>query len=102
MATLASLTLSAAMFVMCNRQLRVLSKQQRSRLNDLQALKTVLANVDAVALLLRSRPNTELRRLLDGSGVPHMSERELALLQSVLQHKLPQGQRVGLQPAPAR
>ena len=45
-------------------------------------------NVDGVALLLRNRPATDLRRLLIGgapSGVPPMSEREVSLLQSILE-----------------
>ena len=88
-ATALSLLLSVGMFGACTRRFRVLSAQQRSRLKDVQALKTVLANVDAVALLLRSRPSTELQRLLETSGVPQLNEREMALLQGILQHKLP-------------
>ena len=55
------------MFAACTRRFRTLSSQQRARLQDVQALKTVLGNVDAVALLLRSRPTTDLLRLLSGS-----------------------------------
>ena len=84
-ATACSLLLSFGMFAACTRRYRVLSSQQRSRLQDVQALKSVLANVDGVALLLRNRPATDLRRLLTGSGVPPMNERELTLLQGILE-----------------
>jgi len=84
-ATACSLLLSFGMFAACRRRFRVLSSQQRSRLQDVQALKSVLANVDGVALLLRNRPATDLRRLLTGSGAPPMSERELTLLQGILE-----------------
>lgn len=93
----------------------------------MQALKRVLTNVDAVALLLRScavrplgtlwtisatvsnpgqhsaptssapqlalycwhrRPTSDLNRLIEEQGVT-MSERELDMLQGILQHRLP-------------
>lgn len=44
----------------------------------------MLTDVDAVALLLRAKPATDLDRLLESSGVPKMNEREMGLLQSML------------------
>ena len=69
-ATLLSTFGSAALFFSCTRRFRNVSLQQRSRLKDVQALKRVLTNVDAVALLLRAKPATDLDRLLESSGVP--------------------------------
>ena len=69
-ATVTSVLCSAALFLSCTRRFRNVSLQQRSRLKDVQALKRVLTDVDAVALLLRSRPATDLDRLLQSSGVP--------------------------------
>mmetsp|Transcript_20988 Transcript_20988/g.34670 ORF Transcript_20988/g.34670 Transcript_20988/m.34670 type:complete len:542 (+) Transcript_20988:77-1702(+) len=77
---------------------RSVSRDQRSRLNDVQALKHVLAKMDVVALLLRNRPplpahsnamQAELRALLMDSGLPAMSTRELALLCNILKHEQP-------------
>jgi len=83
-ATLLSTFGSAALFFSCTRRFRNVSLQQRSRLKDVQALKRVLTDVDAVALLLRAKPATDLDRLLESSGVPKMNEREMGLLQSML------------------
>jgi len=83
-ATVLSTICSAALFFSCTRRFRNVSLQQRSRLKDVQALKRVLTDVDAVALLLRAKPATDLDRLLESSGVPKMNEREMGLLQSML------------------
>ena len=83
-ATILSTICSAALFFSCTRRFRNVSLQQRSRLKDVQALKRVLTDVDAVALLLRAKPATDLDRLLESSGVPKMNEREMGLLQSML------------------
>jgi len=83
-ATVLSTLCSAALFFSCTRRFRNVSLQQRSRLKDVQALKRVLTDVDAVALLLRAKPATDLDRLLESSGVPKMNEREMGLLQSML------------------
>jgi magnesium transporter len=83
-ATVLSTVCSAALFFSCTRRFRNVSLQQRSRLKDVQALKRVLTDVDAVALLLRAKPATDLDRLLESSGVPKMNEREMGLLQSML------------------
>lgn len=83
-ATVLSSLCSAALFLSCTRRFRNVSLQQRSRLKDVQALKRVLTDVDAVALLLRAKPATDLDRLLESSGVPKMNEREMNLLQSML------------------
>lgn len=94
--TLSSLTLASGLFGACWRRFRLQSGQQRTRLNDAQALKRVLANVDAVALLLRTRPlrqgasgaeqgADELRALLGNSdGLRRMSDRELSLMARIL------------------
>ena len=87
-ATVCSLIFSVFSFVFCTRRFRQGRMQQQSRLQDVQALKRVLTNVDAVALLLRSRPTTDLNRLIEEQGVT-MSERELDMLQGILQHRLP-------------
>jgi len=74
-----SLGLSASIFAACWRRFRSVSREQRSRLNDVQALKSVLASLDTVGLLLRSRPplpadpsrlKFELQSLLASSGLP--------------------------------
>lgn len=83
-ATVLSSLCSAALFFSCTRRFRNVSLQQRSRLKDVQALKRVLTDVDAVALLLRAKPATDLDRLLESSGVPAMNQREMYLLQSML------------------
>ena len=70
---------------------------------DVDALKNVLANLDLVALLLRGRPplpsskkamKEELRGLLTSSGMVRMSNRELAVLVSLLMQQQ-QGELLG-------
>lgn len=88
-----SILLTGGLFATCWRQFRSISRRQRDRLMDVDALKNVLANLDLVALVLRNRPplprarkamQEELRRLLTTSGMLRMSNRELAVLCSLL------------------
>jgi len=98
-----SILLTGSLFVTCWRQFRSTSRRQRDRLMDVDALKNVLANLDLVALLLRGRPplpsskkamKEELRGLLTSSGMVRMSNRELAVLVSLLMQQQ-QGELLG-------
>jgi len=87
-----SILLTGSLFVTCWRQFRSISRRQRDRLMDVEALKNVLANLDLVSLVLRNRPplptgrkamEDELRELLASSGILH-TRRELSVLCSLL------------------
>ena len=91
-----SILLTGSLFVTCWRQFRSLSRRQRGRLMDVEALKNVLASLDTVALLLRNRPQlsssregmqTELCALMEDAGLPGMSSRELSILCSLLRQQ---------------
>jgi len=107
-----SILLTGSLFVTCWRQFRSISRRQRDRLMDVDALKNVLANLDIVALLLRNRPplprgrkamQVELRELLESSGIPILkTKRELSVLCSLLMQQQQvqeqmQGNQQGLQ-----
>ena len=88
-----SILFAGGLFAGCFRRVRSISSQQRRRLGDVQALKNALANVDAVAVLLRGRPalpagaepmSKELREILTENGFPWMRDREVQLLASML------------------
>lgn len=88
-----SILLTGSLFVTCWRQFRSISRRQRDRLMDVDALKNVLANLDMVALVLRNRPplprsrkamQEELRELLTSSGITNINKRELSVLCSLL------------------
>ena len=91
--TAMSVSASLVLFGTCWRRYRSLSRQQRSRLNDVQALKHVLVNLDTVALLLRNRPalpsglkpmQETIKSLLAESGLKQWTEREIFLLCTIL------------------
>ena len=84
-----------SLFVTCWRQFRSISRRQRDRLMDVDALKNVLAQLDLVALLLRNRPplptdakamRDEVRSLLSRSAI-RMNSRELAVLCNLLRQQ---------------
>ena len=91
-----SMLLTGGLFVTCWRQFRSLSRRQRGRLMDVEALKNVLASLDVVALLLRNRAplpraldamGAELSELLAEAGLPAMSRRELTILCKLLRQQ---------------
>ena len=90
-----SILLTGSLFVTCWRQFRSISRRQRDRLMDVDALKNVLAQLDLVALLLRNRPplpndaksmRDEVRGLLARSAI-RMTSRELSVLCSLLRQR---------------
>ena len=90
-----SILLTGSLFVTCWRQFRSISRRQRDRLMDVDALKNVLAQLDLVALLLRNRPplptdakamRDEVRSLLSRSAI-RMNSRELAVLCNLLRQQ---------------
>jgi len=96
-----SILLTGSLFITCWRQFRSISRRQRDRLMDVDALKNVLANLDSIALLLRNRPplprapkamQDEVRDLLTTSGMGSMTKRELAVLCSLLALQQRQGE----------
>ena len=102
-----SILLTGSLFVTCWRQFRSISRRQRDRLMDVEALKNVLANLDLVSLMLRNRPplprgakamQDELRELLRSSGVLK-SQRELSVLCSLLMQQ--QAEQSKMEGAPA-
>ena len=87
-----SILLTGTLFVTCWRQFRSISRRQRDRLMDVDALKNVLGKLDLVSLLLRNRPplplnrklmREEVRQLLQRSAIP-MNTRELSVLCGLL------------------
>jgi len=92
-----SILFTGGLFALCLRQFRSLSRQQRGRMLDVQALKNVLNNLDAVTLLLRGRPTlttgpmkqmqAELQLMLAEAGLKQMSERELTVLCNLLRQQ---------------
>lgn len=92
-----SIVLTGGLFVVCLRQFRSLTRKQRVRLLDVQALKKVLNHLDGITLLLRNRPmltsqsmsrmQAELKQILEVSGFPQMNERELRVLCNLLRQK---------------
>ena len=86
-----SILFAGGLFAGCFRRVRSISSQQRRSL-ETQALKNALANVDAVAVLLRGRrrsPPAPSRcrrspRDLTENGFPWMRDREVQLLASML------------------
>lgn len=101
----ASILLTGSLFITCWRQFRSISRRQRDRLMDVDALKNVLAQLDLVALLLRNRPPLptdaksmleEIRPLLARSAI-RMNERELAVLCNLLRQQRTDTARRGTQ-----
>jgi len=92
-----SMLLTGSFFFSCFRWFRSLAFTQRGRLQDVQALKNVLNNLDAVTLLLRDNPGIatspakrmqeELSKMLCDLGFPSMSDRELRLLCSLIRQQ---------------
>ena len=87
-----SILLTGSLFVTCWRQFRSISRRQRDRLMDVDALKNVLGQLDLVALLLRNRPplptdaksmREEVQSLLNRSAI-RMNNRELSVLCNLL------------------
>ena len=85
-----SMLLTGSLFIGCLRQLRSLSKKQRGGLLDVQALKSVLANLDAVTLLLARSADVNAEALgratawsvADANVVPHVREHHTYLSSS--------------------
>jgi len=91
-----SVIVSSAIIATCWRRFRSVSRDQRSRLYDVQALKHVLGDLDKIAILLRNRPplprdrvsmQAELREVLADSNLQPMSNRQLGLLYSILRQE---------------
>ena len=87
-----SILLTGSLFITCWRQFRSISRRQRDRLMDVDALKNVLGQLDLVSLLLRTQPplptdpkhmRAELRDLLARSAI-RMNSREVAVLCQLL------------------
>ena len=87
-----SILLTGSLFITCWRQFRSISRRQRDRLMDVDALTNVLGKLDLVTLLLKTRPplptdrkamREEVRQLLYTSSIA-MSARELSVLCSLL------------------
>ena len=87
-----SILFAGGLFAGCFRRVRSISSSSGAA-GDVQALKNALANVDAVAVLLRGRPalpagaepmSKELREILTENGFPWMRDREVQLLASML------------------
>jgi len=92
-----SILLTGSLFITCWRQFRTISRRQRDRLMDVDALKNVLAQLDLVALLLRNRAaplptdaksmREEVRSLLTRSAI-RMNNRELSVLCNLLTEQM--------------
>jgi len=92
-----SILFTGTLFVGFLRRFKSLSRQQRGRLLDVQALKNVLNNLDVVTLLLRGNPTlatkpmnkmkAELAKMLETSGFVQMNELEIKVLCNLLRQQ---------------
>ena len=100
-----SILLTGSLFITCWRQFRTISRRQRDRLMDVDALKNVLAQLDLVALLLRNRATplpsdakamqAEVRSLLTRSAI-RMNNRELSVLCNLLKEQMADKEAIAL------
>jgi len=88
-----TILLAGSLMLTLWRQFRSISRRQRDRLMDVDALKNVLAILERIALALRGRPplprlpkamRAELSALISSSGIAMLSNRELSMLCSLL------------------